>query len=63
MKKKIKDLTVDECKKICNKSEYCDNCPLRFRSNGILTVCLLSNLSMEQYYGDRLETQEVEVDE
>lgn len=32
MKKKIKDLTLGECKRICSKMEYCSHCP-------ILIVC------------------------
>lgn len=28
MKKKIKDLTVEEVEKICDKQTDCDNCPL-----------------------------------
>ena len=28
MKKKIKDLTLEECKKICHKRSYCTHCPI-----------------------------------
>ena len=29
MKKKIKDVTLEECKKIC-ENHYCSNCPIKY---------------------------------
>ena len=29
MKKKIKDLTLEECNNICSKAESCSMCPLQ----------------------------------
>ena len=54
MKKKIKDLTLEERQKVCEQHEKCKDCPLAmgysYMSNYI--VCL----------GNKLE-REVEVDE
>ena len=50
MKKKIKDLTLKERKKICAKHKSCDECPLRTG----YTTCGINNSNMES---------EVEVDE
>lgn len=37
MKKKIKDLTVQECKSICAKTKDCDKCPLNVCHVGVIT--------------------------
>lgn len=37
MKKKIKDLTLAECEKICNKHSICKGCPLKSKF-GCITI-------------------------
>jgi hypothetical protein len=58
MKKKIKDLTLGEAKKICNMQErsnkFCEGCPLR-KPYAKIRKCPI-------YYDEVLE-MEVEVDE
>ena len=51
MKKKIKDLTLEEMNKICKKQFTCRNCPLK----SSFKTCI-------KYWGVYLE-REVEVDE
>ena len=59
MKKKIKDLTFEECQRICDKRITCLNCPIRYSSNS----CRLMVLREMQYEPkDELE-REVEIDE
>ena len=57
MKKKIKDLTLEECQRICDKS-YCSGCPLRHYSPDDETIrdC---PVSYEDYY----LLKELEIDE
>ena len=52
-KKKIKDLTIQECAKICKSNFYCANCPL-FTTH---RTCLLHDLELDT---DTLE-KEIEV--
>lgn len=52
MKKKIKDLTLEEIYRICDRNESCDNCPL---IDGIFP-CGINNCSF-------MEDKEIEVDE
>lgn len=52
MKKKIKDLTLEECKKICENNNTCTICPMG-------TVCYQTPI----YYEDEDLEQEVEVPE
>ena len=54
MKKKIKDLTVEEVNAICHKQDDCDTCPLANRFG----TCII----MPPCFVDELE-EEVEVDE
>ena len=49
MKKKIKDLTITECVKICDKNPYCNKCPL--------------HNSYKCAYSHNKDEMEVEVDE
>ena len=57
MKKKIKDLTFEEVKKIClnhkRNSGYCPDCPLH----------LVSYLCIKDLFTDRQLQQEVEIPE
>lgn len=59
VKKKIKDLTYEECYKICDKRTTCLNCPIRYSTNSCRLV-ILRELQYEPK--DELEI-EVEVDE
>ena len=54
MKKKIKDLTLEECRKIC-EGKICDECPLLSKITN--SCCLVPQLLVQD-----LE-KEVEVDE
>ena len=56
MKKKIKDLTLEECKKICDNYSYfrCDECPL---------IDCVYNENYSYYKNKHPEEREVEVDE
>ena len=58
MKKKIKDLTLEECQRICDTSNNCRTCPLKHFSPDDETIkdC---PVSYEDYYMLR----EVETDE
>lgn len=38
MKKKIKDLTAEDCKRICDAKKECEKCPLNINDN--LAVCM-----------------------
>ena len=38
MKKKIKDLTFEESKKICEKEEMCCDCPLSYTAKCFQTL-------------------------
>lgn len=53
MKKKVKDLTIAECMKICSKRKNCHNCP-------IYKICF--NAHNPENYGEVVE-QEIEVEE
>lgn len=66
MKKKIKDLTLEEMQKICNKHYYCRNCPLFLKQiegeNGFIDYQCAHELDYD--YIDKKELEkEVEVDE
>ena len=50
MKKKIKDLTLEEARKICNIQQWCNECPL------------FATYKCIEYTNERYES-EVEVDE
>lgn len=45
MKKKIKDLTIQDLNKVCSNTLRCDNCPLRFNNS---TSCWRSKLIAER---------------
>ena len=38
MKKKIKDLTLEECRKICEKQDSCSDCPIYDEICGIRII-------------------------
>ena len=42
-KKKVKDLTLLECRQICDGREHCEGCPLRRIDTGYLCIsnCVL----------------------
>lgn len=40
MKKKIKDLTAEECERICDTKKVCENCPLNFDNSAICMIDL-----------------------
>ena len=56
MKKKIKDLTLEECQKICDNHSYfhCDGCPL---------IDCEHHKNYSYYKNKHPEEREVEVDE
>ena len=60
MKKKIKDLTLKECKKICEKDEYCDNCRLQLGEEKRCYYVFLQDI--ENFTKNILE-REVEINE
>ena len=51
MKKKIKDLTLEECKKYCQSRKHCDNC---FLDDLVKCINLFKRTDLER---------EIEVDE
>lgn len=55
MKKKIKDLTVEEADKICDKQTCCNNCPLNIRFSKHCTTMI--------YNCKELLEREIEVEE
>jgi len=59
MKKKIKDLTDEECQKICDKYHNCDICPL-YGIAACLTIGI--HIPLKFVSAEDLE-REVEVDE
>lgn len=58
MKKKIKDLTIKECDKICNKQPYCSVCPLRYEN-----YCRYEKLMVDEEEKAFNLEREVEIDE
>lgn len=56
MKKKIKDLTLEECAEICKKQDGCKNCPL-----GGEKGCYRAYLSELRYLKDIDLESEVEL--
>lgn len=59
MKKKIKDLTLKEARKICLTVDNCEKCPLNY---GYAKWCHLAKLEIEENKNLDLE-KEVEVNE
>ena len=57
MKKKIKDLTLDECVKICSVREDCQDCPLLSRD-----TCVINDMNYLAMKISQLE-KEIEVDD
>ena len=62
MKKKIKDLTLEECKKICGKTKYgehyiCLACPLLYSKKCFKKIVSQNILNLVE------EEKEIEVDE
>lgn len=53
MKKKIKDLTLNEINRICSSRDDCDHCPLYLN----LYVCM-HNLIYEEKLEDKIEVEE-----
>ena len=60
MKKKIKDLTLEECKKICRNTECCDDCPLFYGENKYCRAIELAIIENNKSIDLEIE---VEVDE
>ena len=60
MKKKIKDLTLEEINKICNKTKNCyEDCPL-------LNVCVqakLNNINGAMFHSPIIFEEEIEVED
>ena len=63
MKKKIKDLTLEEAKVICEKHYGCNKCPLNFNKNASCVPCYLDKLTCDKYATDYQLNKEVKVDE
>lgn len=63
MKKKIKDLTFFDLTKICDKSKFCDLCPLCLDINGGYDKkCILNILSNEfRVWWPTIIEQEVDI--
>ena len=47
MKKKIKDLTLEECRKICEKQRFCNGCPFYGHDNHCMYVGDASHIDYE----------------
>lgn len=60
MKKKIKDLTLEECKKICDKDVYCDNCRLQLGEKKRCYYIFLEDL---KFFTKNILESKVEVDD
>ena len=60
MKKKIRDLTLEEYKKFCIKyNDVCEKCPFR-----LVVCCITSNnlwINHKDIYSDKFLDQEIEV--
>ena len=63
MKKKIKELTLEEARVICNKNISCSNCPLNFNKKATTIPCYLDKLKCDEYTTYYQLNKEVEVDE
>ena len=46
MKKKIKDLTAEECKRICDAKKECEKCPLNI-DNSAVCMAELKNIDVK----------------
>ena len=59
MKKKIRDLTLEEAFKFCRSKGDCHECPCRF----VACFCMDDNLWVEykELYSDKFLDQEVEI--
>ena len=55
MFKKIKDLTVEELNCVCDKYEYCWDCPLSIHNN-----CIFDYVLNKEEYEEKIE-KEIEV--
>ena len=42
--KKIKELTIQECRKICKKYDYCCDCPLSLLDREKYSYCSVSRM-------------------
>ena len=58
IKKKIKELTVDEMNQICRCCSDCDDCPLNIDRAPVCLLTLLRNCALKE----KLET-EIEINE
>lgn len=61
MTKKIKDLTVDEMKHICEKCDFCFDCPLLVQK-GCETACVQNSVEFLEEINKKLE-EEIEVED
>lgn len=61
MKKKIRDLTLDDCEKVCFKQKQCDKCPLVFSKKSTIH-CLFIAIKCGYKPQGNLE-REVEIDD
>ena len=60
MKKKLKDLTLDDCNKICDSMTECDYCPLRNVKQTLTNMCWFDRMTVQIDFD---ENKEVELDE
>lgn len=63
MKKKIKDLTFDDCEQICFKHKDCNECPLIFRKSSPIHCMFIAVKCEYKPQGKLALEREVEVDE
>ena len=63
MKKKIKDLTLEECKKICNEHFNCSDCPLMMVEMEDRYLCYWDKVRIDKAIKTFDLESEVEVDE
>ena len=63
MKKKIKNLTLEEAEVICGKHNACSKCPLHFSKKAPIVACYLDKLTCDKYATYYQLNKEVEVDE
>lgn len=63
MKKKIKDLTYEEAKVICNKYDSCNKCPLNLNKKSPCIPCYLDKLQCDKYITYYQLNKEIEINE
>ena len=63
MKKKIKDLTLEEARKICELYYNCNRCPLNISKKATYIPCYIDKLICDKHLTYYQLNKEVEVDE